>query len=380
MENLKEMEVEMLEARKAEIMDEIEAPDADLDALKEEARAIHDELEERTAIESAKVEIREAVAEGSGEVKEAVKPEERKMPTMEEIRNSKEYIEAYAEYIKTDNDAECRALLSENATGGTVPVPEFVYDIVKTAWDRDGITRRIRRVAMKGNLKVGFEISGEDAVVHTEGGNAIDPENLVLGVVELVPQTVKKVVQLSDEILDARADDFLRYVYDELTYRIAKKIADLMIAKIEACGTVSTTTCPSVSKITSTTASLGLVASAIAQLSDEAANPIVIMNKLTYAAFKSAQYAANFAADPFEGLEVEFNNSIKALSAATTGETWMIVGDLDQGALANFPNGDSIQFKFDDMTLKKQDLIEVLGRESVAIGVVAPKAFCKVVK
>ena len=379
MENLKEMEVEMLEARKAEIMDEIEKPDADLEALKEEARAIRDELEERKAIEAAKVEIREQVAEGSGEVTESVPTEERKMPTMEEIRNSAEYINAYADYIKSGDDAECRALLTENVSG-TVPIPEFVYDIVKTAWDREGITRRIRKVAMKGNLKVGFEISGDDAVIHTEGDVAIDPENLVLGVVELVPQSIKKVVQISDEAYDLRGEAFLRYIYDELTYRIAKKIADTMIAKIEACGTVSTTTCPSVAKITSTSASLGLVASAIANLSDEAADPVIIMNKLTYAEFKKAQYAANFAADPFEGLPVEFNSTIKAFTAASTGDTWMIVGDLGHGALANFPNGEGIDFKFDELTLKKQDLIEVLGREYVALGVVAPKAFCKVSK
>ena len=380
MENLKDMEVEMLEARKAEIANEIEAPDADLDALKEEARAIREELERRKAEEAKKVEIRDAVATGLGEITEKVPTEERKAPTMEEIRNSKEYIEAYANYVKTENDAECRALLSENATGGTVPIPEFVYDVVKTAWEREGITSRIRKAYLKGNLKVGFEISGDPAVIHAEGDVAIDPENLVLGVVELVPQTIKKAVQLSDEILDMRSEDFLRYVYDELTYRIAKKVADTMIAKIEACGTVSTTTCPSVAKITSTTVSLGLIASAMAQLSDEAANPVIIMNKATYADFKAAQYAANFAADPFEGLPVLFNNSMKSFSAATTGVTYAIVGDLDHGALANFPNGDSIQFKFDDLSYKKQDLVEILGREPVALGVVAPQAFCKIVK
>ena len=379
MENLKEMEVEQLEARSLQIMEEIEDPDADLDALKEEARSIKEELESRKTVEASKTEIRSQIANGIGTVKVTVSTEERKLPTMEEIRNSKEYIEAYAEYIKSENDSECRALLTENVSG-SVPVPEFVYDIVKTAWDREGITRRIRKVSMKGNLKVGFEISGDDAVIHTEGGEAIDPENLVLGVVELVPQTVKKVVQISDEVYDMRGEAFLRYIYDELTYRIAKKIADMIIAKIEACGTVSTTTCPSVAKITSTTASLGLVASAIAQLSDEAANPIIMMNKLSYATFKAAQYAANYPVDPFEGLPVEFNSTIKAFSAATTGETWLIIGDLDHGALANLPNGNEITFKFDDITLKKADLIEVLGRESIAIGVVAPKSFVKVVK
>ena len=379
MENLKEMEAEMLEERKAEILEAIEQPEADLDVLEEEARAIADELEERKAAEAAKVEVREAVAEGLGEVTEEVPTEERKVPSMEEIRNSEAYINAYAEYVKTENDAECRALLTENVSGA-VPVPEFVYDIVKTAWEREGIMSRVRKSYLKGNLKIGFEISGDDAVIHTEGGEAISPENLVLGVVELVPQSIKKVVQISDEALDLRGEAFLRYIYDELTYRIAKKAADEMIAKIVACGTVSTTTCPSVASIQSSSASLGLIASAIAQLSDEAANPVVMMNKLTYASFKTAQYAASYAADPFEGLPVIFNNSITAIAAATTGVAWCIVGDLDHGALANFPDGEGITFKFDDMTLKKQDLVEVLGREYVALGVVAPQAFCKIVK
>lgn len=377
---LKEMTIDQLEERKAAIAVEVESEDADLDALEEEARAINEEIETRKAAEAKKAEIRSAVAQGEGIVVKTIEPEERKEKTMEEIRNSKEYIDAYAEYIKTDNDAECRALLTENATNGTVPVPEFVYDIVKTAWEREGITSRVRKSYMRGNLKVGFEISGDPAVVHTEGGNAIDPENLVLGVVELVPQSIKKVVQISDEAYDMRGEAFLRYIYDELTYRIAKKAADTLVAKILACGTVSTTTCPGVPAITVKTAAMGTVADAISHLSDEAANPVIMMNKLTWGAFKAIQYANGFAADPFEGLPVVFNDSITAYSAATTGVAYLIVGDLDHGALMNFPDGDGIAFKFDDMTLKKQDLIEVLGRQYVGMGVVAPNAFVKVTK
>lgn len=377
---LKEMTIDQLEERKAAIAVEVESEDADLDALEEEARAINEEIETRKAAEAKKAEIRSAVAQGEGIVVKTIEPEERKEKTMEEIRNSKEYIDAYAEYVKTDNDAECRALLTENATNGTVPVPEFVYDIVKTAWEREGITSRVRKSYMRGNLKVGFEISGDPAVIHTEGGSAIDPENLVLGVVELVPQSIKKVVQISDEAYDMRGEAFLRYIYDELTYRIAKKAADTLVAKILACGTVSTTTCPGVPAITVKTAAMGTVADAISHLSDEAANPVIMMNKLTWGAFKSIQYANGFAADPFEGLPVVFNDSITAYSAATTGVAYLIVGDLDHGALMNFPDGDGIAFKFDDMTLKKQDLIEVLGRQYVGMGVVAPNAFVKVTK
>ena len=375
---LKEMSIEELEARKSQIAVEVDAEGVDLDALEEEARAINAEIESRKAAEAQKAEIRSAVAQGQGTIVEVIQKEETRMTNME-IRNSKEYIDAFANYIKTESDAECRALLTENVSG-TVPVPEFVYDIVKTAWERDGITSRVRKSYLRGNLKVGFEISGDDAVIHTEGAAEISPENLVLGTVNLVPQSIKKVVQISDEVYDMRGEEFLRYIYDELTYRIAKKAADTLVAKILACGTVSTTTCPGVPSITAASASMGTVASAISHLSDEAANPVIMMNKLTYAAFKEIQYSAQYAADPFEGLPVVFNSSITAYTAASTGVAYMIVGDLEEGALMNFPAGDGIDFKFDDMTLKKQDLIEVLGRQYVAMGVVAPNAFVKVTK
>lgn len=375
---IKEMTAEELEARQAEIITEIDSPEADLDALESEIRSIKAELEERKAAETKKAEIRASVANGEGKVVKKMEVEERKIPTMEEIRNSKEYINAYAEYVKTGDATECRSLLSENATNGTVAVPEMVYDLVKTAWEKEGIISRVRKSYLKGNLKVSFEISGTAAQTHNEGA-AVSEEELVLGVVELVPASIKKWVGVSDEALGLRGEDFLRYIYDELTYRIAKKAADLLVAKIEAAGTVSTTTAPGVPVISANVA-MGTVASAIAALSDEAANPVVIMNKATWAAFKSVQYAASYAADPFEGLPVVFNNTITAYSAASTGDTYAIVGDLDEGALANFPDGEDIRIKYDEMTLATNDLVRIIGRQFVGIGVVAPNAFVKIQK
>ena len=379
MMELKEMTIEELLERKAQIAIDAEAPEADLNALTDEVRAINEEIEARKQAEAQRVEIREAVALGAGVVTETVEPEVREeKKTMEEIRNSKEYIEAFAQYIKTEDPTECRALLSENGSG-TIPVPELVYDIVKTAWEREGIMSRVRKAYIKGNLKVGFEISSSPAATHNEGV-AVDEESLVLGTVALIPQSIKKWISISDEALDLSGEPFLRYIYDELAYRIAKKAADLLVANIIACGTVSTTTCPGVPAITEASISIGTVAKAIANLSDDAANPVIMMNKLTWGALKAAQAAASYGYDPFEGLPVVFNNTITAYSAASTGDTYMIVGDLDQGALANFPAGEEISFKYDEMTLATQDLVRVIGREYVALGVVAPDAFVKVKK
>lgn len=364
-----------LEARRAQIAEETREADSDqllaltaeLDAIDERREAIRIEIEERSKTVSE-------VIQGAGD--QIIKTEEsRKMEI--EIRNTPAYINAYAEYIKTGNDAECRSLLSENVSG-TVAVPEFVYDIVKTAWEREGIMSRVRKAYLRGNLKVQFEISGGTATVHTEGSAAVSEEALVLGIVELVPKSIKKWIAISDEVYDLRGEEFLRYIYDELAYRIAKKAADELVAKIIACGTVSTTTCPGVPTITETSVGIGTIAKAIAKLSDEAADPVVIMNKLTYANFKAAQYAASYPIDPFEGCEVVFNNTMTAFAAATTGVTYAIVGDLGHGALANYPSGDGISFKFDELSKKKEDLIEVLGRQYVALGVVAPDAFVKI--
>lgn len=385
MERLEEIAV-----RKAEIKTILESDEdvnldeikAELDSLEAEEKSINEavELEQRKADEEA--EERKKIAEQMEERKpldvEEIEIKEKKMENIE-IRNTPEYINAYAEYVKTGKDDECRALLTENVSG-SVPVPEFVYDIVKTAWERDGIMALVRKSYLKGNLKVGFEISGDDAIIHTEGGEAITPENLILGTIELVAKSYKKAVQLSDEVYDLRGADFLNYIYDEITYRIAKKCADQLLAQIEACGTVSTSTMVSVPVLSASSIGMGTVASAMAKLSDEAENPVVIMNKATWGAFKSVQYANSFNADPFENLPVVFNNSMETYDAATTGVTYAIVGDLGHGALANFPNGAEIEFKFDDLTLKKQDLIEVMGRRFVALGIIAPDSFVKIQK
>lgn len=344
--------------------------------LMEERQNIMAEIEKaEAAIAEEKRAMEEVIA--SKEVIELEKREETKMTDME-MRNTKEYINAYAEYIKSGEDAECRALLTENGSG-TVPVPEMVYDIVKTAWERDGITSRVKKAFVKGNLKVGFEISATGATVHTEG-QQVSEETLVLGTVNLIPKSIKKWISISDEALDLSGEAFLQYIYDELTYQIAKKAADELIAAIKACGTVSTTTQVGVPVLASTTVGVGLVAQAMAKLSDEAANPVVMMNKATWGEFKKAQYANGFDADPFEGLPVVFNNTITAFTAATTGVPYAIVGDLEQGALFNFPNGEGIDFKVDELSQADYDLVRIIGREFVGIGVVAPNAFVKITK
>lgn len=381
-EEIMQLGFEELDARAAQIAEETRNADSanletlnnELDFIEERKKALQQEVEKRK-------DALADVIEGAGTVVEEVK-EDRKM-TRDEIRNSKEYIDAFAEYIKTGKDEECRTLLTtenDSTPNGSakIAVPEFVLDVIKTAWERDGIMSRVRREYFKGNLKVNFEASGDDAVIHAEGAAAIDPENLVIGLVELKPEYIKKVLPITKEIASMRGEAFLRYVYDELAYRIVKKAAKELLAKINAASTTASSTAVGVPKIVSTTIRASLIAEAMSQLSAEAEDPVVIINRATWGEFKKVQAANGYNYDPFEGLPVVFTNDLTAFTAATTGVTYAIVGDLGRGALANYPNGDEIEYTYDAITRKKENIIEVLGEQYVGLGLVGPDCFVKI--
>ena len=378
--NFKDMSADELMERRAAIGKEVEAPDADLDALEQEARAINEELENRRTAEAQRNEIRDAVANGAGETIETINEEREKPMTINEIRNSKEYIDAFARYIKTGKDEEVRALLSTNATAATgyVPVPEFVEGRVNTAWQKLGIMDLVKKSYAKGNLKVAFELSASDAAIHAEGADAVSQETLTFGVCELKADSIKKMLKVSDEALNMSSEEFLAYIYDEITYRIALKAQKELLAKIVACTTSASTSSVSVAEIDDGAPTKSIVSECIGNLSDEAINPVIVMNKGTWAQFKAAQYAANFALDPFEGRPVYFDNSLPVYSSTATTGTWLIVGDFGTGAQANFPAGDEISIKMDDISDAPADLVRFIGREFVGLGLVADKAFCRV--
>lgn len=371
---------EVIEARMAEIKVEIETPteETNLEALSAELTSI--EERKKALAEERKNDIQNVIEEiGTTETTIEVK-EERKMTDIMEIRKSQEYVDAYAKFIKTEDATECRALLSELApTNGQIPVPVIVEEYISTAWDNDEILSLVKKSYMKGIVRVGFELSSTGAVIHQEGTAAPAEETLTLGIVELKPASIKKWITISDEAIDLKGEAFLRYVYDELAHQIAKKAADEIISKIYSSIGAATATKVGVPSVAMEPA-LGVVAAALSQLSDRASNPVVIINKKSYGTLKALAYAANYPVDVFEGLPVKFNSTITSLDKADGGEPYMIVGDLGVGVQANFPNGEEISIKYDDLSLAESDMVKIVGREYVGLGLVATDAICVVTR
>lgn len=357
------MELRDIDNRLAEIRTQVPELESEetVRALNEEADKLIEQraalIEERRQAEAAV--LATATVTEEHENREA-KPMEEKVIT----RNSPEYINAYAEYIKTGDDTEVRALMTifEPNHNGTVVAPAMVDDKVRHAWERNDIFNRVPKTFLKGAYTVNYEVSASGAVIHDEGDVAISAENLQLSPVQLTPQMIKKYVEVSDEAMSLRGEAFLNYIYDELAYQIVKKACDTLVTDmITNAGATETITA----------IGLGDFINAVALLSDEAANPVIITSRSNYAAYRALAINA-YGFDPFDGMEVLF-------SSAITGNTKAIVGDLD-GAHINLPNGAEIQYSIDDksIAMTAKDMVAVLGKMYVALGVVNPKHFVKI--
>ena len=369
-----------IETRKAAILQEMEQEGADLDALKNEMEELRQNAEElKTAAQQAE-EIHKQIAEGAkGVTVIETRKAETASKTVDEIRGSAEYAEAFKTYILTGDDKECRAMLTTNAaSGGQVPVPVLVDQIIRTAWENDTILSRVRKTSFRGNLKVAFERAADPAYEHGEGTTAVTEEDLTLGIVEMVPKNIKKWIRISDESVALGGEAFVRYVYEELTYQIIKKLSALVIGDIAGASTSHSSSAIGIPKI-SGTPSLTIVPEAEANLSDEARDVVVIINRLSSAAFNEARVAGNFAVDPYDGLTVLYSSALPAYSEASDNAVWMIVGDLG-GAQVNYPEGEGVIIKWDDLTEAEADMVKVVGRQYAAHKVTGPGRFVNVKK
>lgn len=356
---IKEMSMQDIETRSLEIEELMKSDDANIDELKNEV----DELEARKAeiikeAEARKAEIDNVVKQA--EVVEEFKKEEvRTKMELKELRNTKEYIDAYAEYIK-GNEKELRTLLTENAEeDGTIAVPTYVEDKIWTDWDKSPILARVRKTFVKGNYKVGYEASATGAVLHKEGADAPQEEELVIAYIDFVADYYKKWIKVSDNVLALRGEAFLDYLFDEFGHQMAIALENAIVAEIATSD---------LSAKVNHELDGDAVLAGLAALSDEALNPVAIMSKQTYATIKAIRTTAGARIeDAFEGLEVLFNNTVSGI----------LVGDLD-GVIVNFPDGMDFKYIVDDRSLAEYDLVKIVGKIMAAMHLVRPNGFAVV--
>lgn len=376
-ENIKTFTNEQIEARKAEIMTEIDTADkAKLDSLNAELDALEERRKE-LEIEARKDNMRK-VASGAGVV--IGKPAEKEARSLESVLRSEAYVNAFAEYLKTGKDKECRALLTDLVEDGSVPVPTVIDDFINTSWERANLISRVRRTNIRGVAKYPFEYSATDASVHTEGDEAPAQETLVLGTVTVSPVTLKKWITVSDEVLALKGQAFLDYVYDEIEERILELADAQIVAAIKAAPASATKTEAGVRTLTQAFDAFTIFA-AQAELVASATNPVAIMNRKTY--FNTFMSLKDLSDRPIynvvsdNGRPSYFLNGLEVIFSNDLNENELIVGDLN-GVIANLPDDREVTFTTDPYTLAEDDLVKIVGKMYAGIGVVRDGYFCYV--
>ena len=382
-EEIKALDIEALNQRVADIKVEMESEDSDIEALSAEVDAIEQrQMELKTAAKEAAEKRAAVAADQMAEVIEERKEEDIKMTDME-MRNTPEYGKAFVKGLLTDDFTEARALLTENVNGGSVPVPEVLENEIKNAWEEAQFLQFAKRTTYKGNVKVGFEVSATGASVHVEGANAPDEETLVWGTVELKAESIKKWITVSDEALEGTTIDTLEEIYKEVAHKIVEKADEIAIGKVIAApATTSAAQGPGVPVLEITAIAADTIVNAVALLSGKAKDLRIVMNRQTKAAFEAVALGLSYGADIYDGLKdrIIFSDALKSFSAASADDTFVIIGDIGYGFQANFPAGNDVKIKVDDLSLAEKDLVKIVGRQYVGMGVVAPKAFVKINK
>lgn len=376
--------------KREELLGEVEELTKEADQIDEEIK----DLEEQRSTFKAQEERMSLSANLT-----KIKVEERKEQiNMENVLNTHEYNQIYADMIRGKVDEkEVRSFLQKRTdpdpgllTSTTnVPVPVIMQGFVETAWYQYGkFSRIVAETFEPAILKIPVETAASGAAWHTEGGDAVDEEYITLGQIILQPKMIKKWISLSDELMAMAAEDFLRYVADELVYRVILALDEAIISRtdlnglgvIGIVGNANTETL-------SAALDFNVINEAISGLVTFE-DLVIAMNPVTF--FKNFMGLTDQVGNPIfrivhdnenrpqyylSGYRVEFTQALPAYEDADPGDAYAVVGNFRRGYRLNYPQGRDVITLVDPYTLATKDLVRMIGRLYVAGNVVKPKHF-----
>ncbi len=218
------MSVEELLERRSAIAGELDAPEADLDALENEVRSINEEIEKRKAAEQKRNDLRAAVAAGDGETTDTFKTDKEERKEMFEI-NSIEYRNAWLKnMLGRDVSVEERAALA--SAGAVIPTMT-----VNAVWDK-----LVKKAELLGRVDVTqfpnyvrFPVAtANNAATSQAVGGTITESSDVIGYVDLIPNEYVKLLTVGADIdhmaIDAVHDWIVDNLVGQIRYAINKDI------------------------------------------------------------------------------------------------------------------------------------------------------------
>jgi len=223
--DFKSKEASELVARRSAIASEIEAPEANLDALEEEVRAINEELEKRKAEEAKRVELRKAVAE-SNVPAQKINKEDTKMSEVRTFAvDTVEYRDAYMKSLMGKQmEAEERAALASAAS----VIPTETVNKIYGKLEENPLIREVNALHIPGYVAVPKATTINDAAWVAVGNAASDSGDVIAS----VPLTAKKLIKTIEITADIQAMSipaFESWLVSKLAAKMEKAICAAII-------------------------------------------------------------------------------------------------------------------------------------------------------
>lgn len=234
---IKNMTIDQIEARMAEIRTEMDAEGADITALTAEVRAMNDRKEELRKAEDARKELRSMVAAGDGKTVHEFKPKEHEDRTFG--IDSVEYRNAYLKNLQGKELTEIERRAFTVASGATATITaNRIMDVVR---DHAWLLERCTTIYANGKIEYYIEGTNNEAEDHTENA-AITPAADTLTKITLTPAEITKMIQVSAASSALSIDAFEGWLADQLGKAIARKINSKIITAMMASAASAGTT------------------------------------------------------------------------------------------------------------------------------------------
>lgn len=373
----------------------------DVEELTKEAESIDEEVKDLEEQRSTFKAQEERMSLSTNLSKMKIEERTEKMENTN-VLNTHEYNQLYADLIRGKVDErEVRSYIKRTdpdpgllTSTSNVPIPVIMQGFVETAWYNYGkFSRLVAESFEPGIFKIPLETAASGASWHTEGGDAVAEEYITFGQVVLQPKMIKKWISLSDELMAMAAEDFLRYVADELVYRVILALDEAIINRTDAGGLGVIGIAGNANTDTVTAAvDFNVINQAISGLVTFedlviAMNPATFFNNFMALTdqvgrpiYSIAQDNAGKPAYFLNGYRVEFTQALPAYDSADANDVYAVVGNFRRGYRLNYPQGRDVITLVDPYTLATKDLVRMIGRLYVAGNVVKQKHFAQLKK
>ena len=224
--DIKELTADELIERRTAIGAELDHPEADLDALEAEVRAINEELETRKNIETKKAEVRQAIASGEQpvekikEFKETVKMEERTFAI-----DTAEYRDAYLKNLMGKPlSIEERTALS----GASYVIPTETVNKIYGKLEENPLIAEIDALHIPGYVSVPKATTVNDASWISMSSASTDSAD-AMGTVSLTAKKLIKTIEITADIQAMSIPAFQTWLVNKLAQKMEAAICAAIV-------------------------------------------------------------------------------------------------------------------------------------------------------